>query len=65
MKYIFLLILILFIVDCKKLRNKIKTKDVCKLENGKCGWLYNDCCEGYYCDTPLGLGLSGHCKYEK
>ena len=49
MKFVLLLILLFFIVDSKKLRNKLKAKTRCGGELAKCGTFYDECCEPYKC----------------
>ena len=49
MKLVLLLILLLFIVDCKKLRNKLKTKNQCKQKREICGTFSDECCDNLFC----------------
>jgi len=65
MKFILVLMLLLMIVDCKKLRNKSKTG--CKSLGEVCGWFKGSCCgNNLVCDPidhPFRLGISGECVY--
>ena len=57
--------LFLFIVDCKKLRNQIKTKTRCNRIGEKCGAFRDKCCLGLKCDGYEFLWVRvGKCKPE-
>ena len=47
-KFVLLLMLLFFIVDSKKLRNKLKNKAYCIGKGGKCE-TRDDCCRPYFC----------------
>ena len=48
-KFVLLLMLMFFIVDSKKLRNKLKNKTRCGGELAKCGTFFDECCPPYHC----------------
>ena len=48
-KFVLLLMLLFFIVDSKKLRNKLTTKTRCGNQGAFCGTFQNECCPGFYC----------------
>lgn len=50
-KFVLLLMLLFFIVDSKKLRNKLTTKYHCGTEGAFCGTFDNVCCPGFNCKT--------------
>ena len=59
-----LLILLLFIVDCKKLRNSLKKKKGCNGWDAKCGWFRAKCCKPYQCISLFG-GIEGNCYWNQ
>ena len=62
MKFALLLILLLFIVDCKKLRNNLKKKG-CNERDAKCGWFRAKCCKPYEC--VAAFGMFGYCAWKQ
>ena len=48
-KFVLLLMLLFFIVDSKKLRNKLTTKTRCLSQGAVCGTFYSECCPGFNC----------------
>ena len=59
MKFALLLILLLFIVDCKKLRIKLKKKTSCNGKDAKCGWFRANYCKFFECIAAFGM--FGYC----
>ena len=62
-KFVLLLMLLFFIVDSKKLRNKLTTKFHCSTFGTKCGTFYPECCPGSICkkDDCFLFFCSGIC----
>ena len=54
-KFVLLLMLLFFIVDSKKLRNKLTTKYHCSTYRTKCGMVYGECCPGFNCEDDCFL----------
>jgi hypothetical protein len=67
-KFVLLLMLLFFIVDSKKLRNKLTTKWYhCSTYGTKCGTVYGECCPGFICqetDCVLLIFCSGICLFK-
>ena len=66
-KFVLLLMLLFFIVDSKKLRNKLTTKFHCSTYGTKCGMVYGECCPGFICqktDCVLLIFCSGICLFK-
>ena len=63
MKFVLLLMLLFFIVDSKKLRNKLKTKTRCNKRGAKCGTFRNPCCRGLRCivEKDYIIAMVGKC----
>ena len=54
-KFVLLLMLLFFIVDSKKLRNKLKNKTRCGGELANCGTFFDECCPPYHCNQSCNL----------
>ena len=64
-KFVLLLMLLFFIVDSKKLRNKLKNKTRCGDLLHKCGTFFGGCCTGFKCiDSCFLFFCSGTCFYD-
>ena len=63
-KFVLLLMLMFFIVDSKKLRNKLTTKYNCGTQDTLCGRDYSECCPGFNCeeDCILLIFCRGICR---
>ena len=61
MKFIFVLLLLALIIDCKKLRNQSKKTRRCKRDGERCGWFRSKCCSGY-CIYDAPLAFAGNCN---
>ena len=55
--------LLFFIVDSKKLRNKLKTKTRCNKRGAKCGTFRKACCYGLRCIVEYDyiIAMVGKC----
>ena len=56
-KFVLLLMLLFFIVDSKKLRNKLTTKTRCGKQGAVCGSFHYGCCAGLRCKDACFLFL--------
>ena len=61
MKFIFVLLLLALIIDCKKLRNQSKKTRYCNLTGEKCGQLREKCCWGK-CIYAHWYSITGKCN---
>ena len=62
MKFIFVLLLLALIIDCKKLRNQSKKKRLCNAVGEKCGVFREKCCSDN-CIYDNWLKFTGKCAY--